>query len=382
MKLKEAINVKVTGPMTKNSKDEILKKKISYLMKKFGTYHQVAKELGIDPDLIKSIYDKDKNVKEKKIPKVPAKFKGITDNELSQLEEVAELIKNQCKKSAKFFKSKKGAVLARGSNDNDGVWYKREQRGKRKPTDSAKMVDEFIESYRALNFAEIPSRQKAVFIEPIKHSSKAERGGYGDLFIIFPVDNFKIFQSNSVQDFFESNVYISIMGALGNWNLDPAYDMNKLTSVKLKKAIDKLDLEDLEEFDQKDFSNLTELGSYIDEFTSKYMSGNSIKIKKGDMYDFDFIKSFHNFIDRNGDDLEEAFLSKSSIGSDIDIPGFDEILEFLEHILDCKRQVDDYFKSSNGTLNNVKPNLYEVLIETPRYYAVSISYKKYLYDLL
>lgn len=75
--------------------------------------------------------------------------------------------------------------LYRGSKRSEKWWDKGKIRKNRKPRDTPKWIDQFIENARKYFYPNVPSRRESKFAASSK-SGRGEVGTYGDIFVVFP----------------------------------------------------------------------------------------------------------------------------------------------------------------------------------------------------
>lgn len=117
-------------------------------------------------------------------------------------------------------KTLEGKGLIRFSKNDQPFYFRQSHTSKRKPLDTKKNVDNFLEKVREKQYPHIPSRQKAIFCFPQKlglNKIKKIRISslYGpNVYLIFFKNDARVFQSKDILDFSTSFVDFSISSFL------------------------------------------------------------------------------------------------------------------------------------------------------------------------
>jgi ribosomal protein L31 len=164
-------------------------------------------------------------LQEKLTPKMSNAFLEITeitkkledyDLEASEVIEFINVIKkvtDKCSDVIAEMKSSKKFLIRMIKTKVKIAGFIKKYTGKRKPIDTQKNVDEFLEKYRKKWWPDIPSRQKAYFCTTGKmtknvinaHSFADTQYGIQAV-VILPVNGTKYFQSKTVGDFTTSEI--------------------------------------------------------------------------------------------------------------------------------------------------------------------------------
>ncbi len=125
--------------------------------------------------------------------------------EMISISKFATHVKTYCSEAYNAF-NEIDRCLIRGLRRSAGInsnAYKIHKNGKRKLIDTDSRIDEFIEYYRINHYSHLPSRQKSIFCyTSIINTSATVSFGYGDPYIVFPIDGSKYFQSKHTDDFY------------------------------------------------------------------------------------------------------------------------------------------------------------------------------------
>jgi len=159
---------------------------------------------------------------------------------ISEITNICKKIKNECSKAAKLFVN--GTVLVRGYSNTDKItMFKPRRDTKRIPKDVNKHVDSFIEYYRAKYIPKIASRQHAIFCfsSSIENINSSDANEYGNMYLLFPRDNSKIFQSKTVEDFFASELYQEIVEVNNKYEDINDFDI-RISEIDYNEGLEKL----------------------------------------------------------------------------------------------------------------------------------------------
>jgi len=110
----------------------------------------------------------------------------------------------------------KRICLVRGTDAKGSPVFSHSKRTtERKPVDSRRDIDEYVEQFRAKNYGSIPSRRKSVYCFLTNWTLGNSKAGmneyarsYGrNIYVVFPLNGSKYFQSLKVPDFLNSWPY-------------------------------------------------------------------------------------------------------------------------------------------------------------------------------
>lgn len=192
-----------------------------------------------------------------------------------------EEIKHNCQKILKFYQQNNCYRLIRGCDYKKPIFFLRKKYFEpRKPKDTKKSIDDFLEYYREKYFSQVPSRKHSLFclfyhLDNVKDPVKFNGQNYGRPYIIYPSDDFKLFQSKYIKDFFESNVYYDIEDLIkSSWQ--DFYQLDLVMSPEIRNNLNKY------------FIN-----SYDDNDLSRMFSKNQeIVIEANKVYHLDYTNNF------------------------------------------------------------------------------------------
>ena len=119
---------------------------------------------------------------------------------------LVEIIKTNCKEAFRYLDKK---VLTRGSKHTED-YYVQSSKNNREPVGVELNVHKLFEEMRKVYNPKIVSRQNAIFCYCDSALAIRNDSRYGNVYVIFPFDGTKYFQSKFVYDFLASEIRYSI----------------------------------------------------------------------------------------------------------------------------------------------------------------------------
>lgn len=148
----------------------------------------------------------------------PPPMPKFSNKAINTSESIPELIETKIKKqcSIAWLAFMKGRGLVRGVREGIGKDYAFVKHlNKRTPKDSRKEIDEYVEEFRKEHFPNIPSRQYSAYSYCFNSSKLPAQISpaslsYGRNHLVFAVNGTTYFQSNKIDDFYQSAPYQAV----------------------------------------------------------------------------------------------------------------------------------------------------------------------------
>ena len=181
----------------------------------------------------------------------PEKIKKSLDNfKYWDIPKSLVKISRECSDFIKQMRASKQA-LVRGSHNSDVAGFRSKAKKERSTVDTPKNIDNYIDEFRRKNYSNYASRKRAVFCIPAKFDFRsADIAGldkdviyqYGpNMFLVFPKNGSKYFQSVGTIDLFTS----SVMG-IGRSYFDALKDLDPYVDTSLlDRSVMKMNYSDL-----------------------------------------------------------------------------------------------------------------------------------------